>query len=1717
MDADPWNWTIQDVQLFIKEHLTGYVSDLPRGRVLQLDKLSQAFEKNGIDGAALLSSIEDAPLQHNCAIPTIAQRNTIMYCVNKLRAISAGFAAYKRTVDLQTQPQQLAGSMPWMKHAAQLPTEPIAAPAHVPLNVSPSPVQISDRDQATTGTHIRTGEIEIDDERGRKRRKLNIAANEPEPAQPLVNPVTPATGEEYFGDCPLPVDDLFYGGTPCDSAIEHVEVLGHMLHLEADIERGLEDENFQFLQQNKSSGEVCYVYSKMLHFMNTDEQISLRRHGREAIVILPYRKNLVVHARSATVLQFKSGTGEAAASLKEICPGEEDRATIPKDQVPGEWDFLLESRKADDPVVLTIYGHSESDELAEETTLADSGDVAQQAEEAEEDDTGEPDYPNMIDSIIQERVATWTSETLPKLEHERAWTIWKKMKQSRSLRQALIEAAQARIDHLSKRLRKMTEDLLRNIWRGEDDLRLACGVMDPTIEDREEQKWMIDVWRRKKEPHHVVKHAPKVQGLALRSSGPKTGKPGLIIQPYDRFSISPEPMQDDLQEDTTAQEVQYDASEEDANMSQDGDQDGADLQSLHAPSGRPSASPSRSDPFVVRTPDPQDMEVDAIDAIDDGASRHEPEADLPVGPLPAEGMSDHEDQDFVPDKEEGYDSDLLPEPSTFIRTRSSIATPTDTGPLPIDLTGLPSDDEPIPKKGKRAVKMTVDFSGDPKNATAAEVEAWDMATLVNNNDRQRILIKLLYHAGPKTRNTFSTLVKQGQADFAEQLQAAATSDRDGISHASLRKTTAESMMRAANFFLQWSVPRIALHGRNVLDKKLWSDALNENQCTQFTSMLRSVLIKKDTALFRKSLSSPVKAGSSGKAGSSSIPIRISSSGSEQREQATPSKRSKKKVIRSAAARDSRVSAYNRQQKYLESQHTDPQQLAAMILSDPTHTGIEINPARDTQQDAIYICDRVAKVIKPHQVEGVRFLWREITADGDEGGQGCVLAHTMGLGKTMQSIALLAAVNEAAASKDSAVRKQLHKRLRPKEVRSSAHSRQLRVLIMTPPALLENWSNEINQWAPHQLGNVLLFDAASKQRHMERLNDWMRLGGVLLIGYQMFRSLLSPRKGSKQAEDVDSIKLLEDTLLKGPEIVVADEAHVLKNPKRGISSLAGRFDTQSRIALTGTPMSNDVDEMFALVTWVAPGFLGDSSEFNHYFAEPIKAGLYAESSYYQRRQSIKKLKVLQAEIDPKIHRANYEVLRGSLPPKVEYVITVALQPLQVEMYGRYIRALQANQLEKATQVAIFGWLARLTLLANHPRCFARQLRASEESKAELNTKSVSELQASTLPTDSGASTPVHLGQDEKDAEVSDFLLDDQVPTLPSLKIEEILQGFEEDLDPTLSTKVTLFLSLLEFAHECGDKVLVFSSSIPTLNYLDELLTSRSKAFGRIDGSVAVNKRMSIIEQFHAGKFDTMLISTRAGGVGLNIQGANRVFIFDFGFNPAWEEQAIGRAYRLGQQKPVYVYRFMAGGTFETNIYNKQIFKSSLAQRVIDKKNPHRFAERNTKDYLYPPRDVMQEDLMKDCGSDPKGLDRLLLQHGTAAEGRSDTMIRAIKTMETLQKEAMDEPLNEEEQKEVDELIQQNKGRVRGKAALLANGFPASTAPAGTGTSFGSVSNGHAPSITPASLYGNRLETSISATQPGSVSGAGNVYGNGGGHAHPMGGLPILPPHADGRLN
>ncbi|KAK5134863.1 hypothetical protein LTR08_006095 [Meristemomyces frigidus] len=1657
MDNDPWCWNVADVQHFFLQDAIRFIADRPSGQLPDLNAFIQALGDEDVDGASLLDTIDAGTLRLEFGMSSMRQRGSIMHCIGKLKHLSREFRSRDMSPGAQT---------PLSLPAQQITPTAVAGLA----SMLPS--------TETVGESVRHGEVEVEDGQGRKRRKLN----------PTALGVTPKASREdlssHLPDNALPVDRVFYGPTGFGNVIGELAPDGNILVDHHDSERA--EDNYQFQRQHKRVGETQFVYSRMRHFLINAEEISVRRRGRDALAILPYREDMQQQARSATVIQAnKDDTYVAIREQASLLQSGYDYSDF-EQQSTGEWDWLLQHHKQKEGEKEVSIAGSDSDDDVEEA-LTTTGSDENKGPEAEEDEDEQvfdgARVAEVVDAEIERCITVWR-EKLPQLEEKRAWTVWRKTKQSRTMREVLIENANARIAEFTRRLNKLRDDVVDREYSSDVGVQRACPNLEPTIEDREMERWNISVWQRRKEPTHTVTHRTKQMATILQT--PVTGKAqpaGSVLHPDDRMSVSPTPAMHvdaeggaDLSADATPLAAEEDADE------------------FHTPKASPTLSLAPDDGFEA----PDAMSVDhyrdeqapssgVVDAdeVNDHLTSSPPgqncadrslanedfDEDVrmsdPATPLTPEGCpicntpltsnertATHHVEDCLSKNAikgaENADSDNdLPDASTFMlpKTKSVPETLTPTrhngSPRiqPIDLT-LSSDApgpaiSPRPKKTKASLKKNPTLSGDPEAATAVEVDSWDFANLKTGMDRHRILIKCIREMVPQQREDLhQCLLRLGsQVKQAEQLCAAALTRETGAAEESgLGPDYAEMMLLCADLAAAWLVGNHKCFFETGHVEVPWEKLYNDedDQLVMFLTKLLRLLKMKGSRLFTE----PKVRHSGGKMGSSDIMI-IPSDSDEVHQ--TPHKSRKNKIAESQSAKKSRSAALARHEQYtqrMESQTSDTSKLVAMLPSHPSNSEILINfAARNEGDDDIFIHPEIAKQIKPHQVEGVRFMWREITADGEDGRQGCLLAHTMGLGKTMQTITLLVAVVEASASPKLGVRRQLPKHLRPRRVRNG--DRQLRILILCPPSLLPNWRAEIEQWAPTAIGNIFLVEAtSSKNQQLQQIEGWYHIGGALLVGYEMFREFVSRKKTSFLTDEVGA--RLDEMLLKGPEIVVADEAHKLKDTGSKTSLAAGAIHTHTRIALTGTPMSNDVQEIYALVSWVAPGYLGEQREFRANVAEPIEQGTYMESTYYERRRSLKKLAFLHRDIEPKVNRADITVLRGSLKPKVEFVITVALTRIQKTVYKRYVEALLGGgRNEKAGQMTIFHWLAVLGLLTNHPSAFRRKLLPKPPPKKRKKTapREVTPSEAESNGEVEAAAEPAA----EADAGAGETAFGEQdvyALGFTEAMVHDILRDLEEShTSPTLSAKTSILLDIVQLSHECGDKLLVFSSSIPTLQYISEQLARCNIRFGRIDGSVPMPRRVQLLKDFHNDKFEVMVISTRAGGVGLNIQGANRVVIMDFGFNPAWEEQAIGRAYRLGQLKPVFVYRFLAGGTFETNLWNMQLFKTSLTNRVVDKKNTKRNAQRNTREYLHDPVETPQEDLSKWIGKDPMVLDRILSRPD---EGDSGSIIRTILTTETLQEEVQDEPLNEEEKREVDEEILLGKARVRGRKA---NGYSA----------------------------------------------------------------------------
>ena len=518
--------------------------------------------------------------------------------------------------------------------------------------------------------------------------------------------------------------------------------------------------------------------------------------------------------------------------------------------------------------------------------------------------------------------------------------------------------------------------------------------------------------------------------------------------------------------------------------------------------------------------------------------------------------------------------------------------------------------------------------------------------------------------------------------------------------------------------------------------------------------------------------------------------------------------------------------------------------------------VYINGSSD--KEPIEINKHISCRIKKHQIDGINFLWREAI----EAGEGSLLAHVMGLGKTMQCITFLVTIAEASRSENENIRAQIPLRLRKSQT-----------LILCPPGLVQNWYDELLKWAPvpreENIGHIRLIDrdVVSTESRLLEIQEWVDKGGVLVIPYSIMTPLVNNRLGQKiPLEDKDH-EFVRAALLERPNIVIADEAQTFKNPDAQISKVIKQIKTKTRIALTGSPLANNLAEYYYLLDWTSEGYLGTYSEFKDQFETPIATGLYLDASRTQKREALKTLKVLEEELSPKVLRADYTSMHGQMRGKTEVMFKVSPTDIQKQCYDLFVEAIRRGATKAARQGNILAWLDLLKLLCNHPKCFADRLKekSQPEKKLEASDKSddddappaFSQGEAFDKEAEEIAQRPItHMG-------LTDSMVKDQLALFGQLS--------SKLCSPQLSHKMRLLARILELSREAREKVLICSQSITTLDYVEKFILKKYKSM-RIDGSIDTTKRQELVRHFNESDAEeVMLISTRAGGVGINLYG------------------------------------------------------------------------------------------------------------------------------------------------------------------------------------------------------------------------------------------------------
>ncbi|XP_026530396.1 DNA excision repair protein ERCC-6-like [Notechis scutatus] len=526
----------------------------------------------------------------------------------------------------------------------------------------------------------------------------------------------------------------------------------------------------------------------------------------------------------------------------------------------------------------------------------------------------------------------------------------------------------------------------------------------------------------------------------------------------------------------------------------------------------------------------------------------------------------------------------------------------------------------------------------------------------------------------------------------------------------------------------------------------------------------------------------------------------------------------------------------------------------------------------------------------YQREGVAFLYK-LYRDRRKGG---ILADDMGLGKTIQIIAFLSGMFDAEL------------------VRS--------VLLILPATLLNNWVKEFAKWTPGL--RVKVFhgtNKAERNRYLERIQSRK---GILLTTYQVVLN------NWQQLSSFGGEEFVWD-------YIILDEAHKIKTPSAKTTKSVHAIPSKNRILLTGTPVQNNLKELWALFDFACQGsLLGTVKTFRMEYENPITRARAKDATPGEKALGLKISENLMSIIKPYFLRRTKDELQKkkkklelpnhlpenqskdvapvmpSLPRKNEFIVWVFLAPVQEEIYRNFISLDHIKDLLLSTRSPL-AELNILKKLCDHPRLLSN--RACRQLGLEASNYSEEEV-----------------GEDEPRHE-----LPDMKRSIEHVSDEMLIQE---------SGKLSVLVALLERLQYEGHRTLVFSLSRKMLDIIEQVLTHRGFKLMRIDGTVTqLAEREKRIGMFQKGAdYSVFLLTTQVGGIGLTLTAASRVVIFDPSWNPATDAQAVDRAYRIGQKENVIIYRLITCGTVEEKIYRRQVFKDSLIrQSTGDKKNPYRY--------------------------------------------------------------------------------------------------------------------------------------------------------------------------------
>ncbi|KAJ4895796.1 TATA-binding protein-associated factor BTAF1 [Raphanus sativus] len=531
-------------------------------------------------------------------------------------------------------------------------------------------------------------------------------------------------------------------------------------------------------------------------------------------------------------------------------------------------------------------------------------------------------------------------------------------------------------------------------------------------------------------------------------------------------------------------------------------------------------------------------------------------------------------------------------------------------------------------------------------------------------------------------------------------------------------------------------------------------------------------------------------------------------------------------------------------------------------------------------DDYKLCTELKVTLRRYQQEGINWLGflKRFKLHG-------ILCDDMGLGKTLQASAIVAS--------DAAERRGL-----------TDEPDVFPSIIVCPSTLVGHWAFEIEKYIDISLLSVLQYVGSAQDR--VSLRELFKNHNVIITSYDVVR------------KDADYLTQFSWNYC------ILDEGHIIKNAKSKITSAVKQLKAQHRLILSGTPIQNNIIELWSLFDFLMPGFLGTERQFQASYGKPLLAARDPKCSAKDAEAGVLAMEALHKQVMPFLLRRTKEEVLSDLPEKIIQDRYCDLSPVQLKLYEQFSGSHAKQEITSIIKVDgsadsgnvevaptkasthVFQALQYLLKLCSHPLLVL----------GEKVTEPVASDLAAMINGCSDIITELHKVQHS--------------PKLVAL--QEILEecGIGSDASSSDGT-----LSVGQH------RVLIFAQHKALLDIIEKDLfqaNMKSVTYMRLDGSVVPEKRFEIVKAFNSDPtIDVLLLTTHVGGLGLNLTSADTIVFMEHDWNPMRDHQAMDRAHRLGQKRVVNVHRLIMRGTLEEKVMSLQRFKVSVANTVINAEN------------------------------------------------------------------------------------------------------------------------------------------------------------------------------------